>query len=165
MKLNHDSLICHVGKVNGRNEKHGEDTVLAVDVALRLMEPEQWAELAASLWGIEKQRAAEMLHSLSDMQLDSVTFSGAVVEHKVNFRQSNKKLATLSGAKVNKVVMRWGESLGMTFRVQAQSDGDTIGHLMEAMGEKVRVELVCTTEDEGGDPAQMQLNDKVAEHA
>lgn len=139
MKLNNDALICHVQHVNQRMRKNGEDEVLACDIKLRVMEPDDWAVVAAAIWDIDQTKAAEMLHSLGAMKLGSIAWDVDGTDHVVHLKHGNKKMATVTNASINKVVFRWGADLGMTLRVQADASGELIGQLATLLHTKVRL--------------------------
>lgn len=140
-QFEHDSLVVHVRNVNPRAEIHGEDEVLAVDVSVRLMMGEagtEWDPVLKDLmggFGGEVDDLAEICERLP--------FAAKFEDHKVNFRRSNELIATLVPAKVNKFVLDY-DDIGITFRIQAEADGETIGKICELIGEKVRLEIVAT---------------------
>jgi hypothetical protein len=157
-QFNIDSIVCHVGRPNNRHEKHGEEDILACDVPLRVMEPDDWSKVMACVWECERDKAGETLHSLDAMNIEGATFASDNALHTVNFRQSTKKLVTLIDAKVNKVKTAYGEDLGMTFRVQARVSPEQYATLLELWGEKYRIEITCTGEaedDEGQDELEL----------
>lgn len=151
LKFEHDSLICFVRNVNSRTEKHGEEEKLAVDVSLRLMEPEHWSKVARSLMGIgddDTKDVTDFLHA-QGVLFTKVNWAEEFVFHRINFRMGRTKIATLEDAKVNRFVMEWGKNLGMIFRVQALASSETIGALTGLKTEKrCRVESVYTATEE-----------------
>lgn len=136
-------LICHVRHVNSRKEKHGEDEKLAVDVSLRLMMGETGDEWGAVLAAVLGEERVALLPEWAKV-CNSIRLSLAVENHKVVFKYAPKSriLAALTSAKVNHFVIAC-DDLGITFRVQATANGDTVGALAELIGMKVRVNVTA----------------------
>jgi hypothetical protein len=128
-------LVSHV---NLRTEKNGEAEVLACDVALKVAQQEgtEWDELLSAL--SEGIVDAEQ----SGAVLDRLPFSTKLDNYEVILNGSPldaaTKVASLTHAKMNKFVLDYGDEkhrqITLSMRVQALTNGLTVGALSEAIG-------------------------------
>lgn len=161
-RFEHDTLVGLVRNVNPRNEIHGEEEVLAVDVSVWLAPGEggdQWEVVLRQLTG--EDDAAEWVADISNV-LRELPFLQHFEDHKVNFYKGNSKLASLFKAKINQFKFQFAtegpkaHDDRVVFRIQGETDGKNIGSLCEAMGDRLRLEIVGPAQgemdlDEDGD--------------
>jgi len=155
-KFDHDSIVCFVGKPTLFVEQHGEEEMLCVAVQLRVMEPEAWAKVGASIWETDPEGASNSFASLQVAGEGVFTLKCSVDEYRVNFRQGNKKIVSLDHAKIDKVKFNL-DDVGMTFRVKAHASGEVFGKLAELTHQKVRIDTTFTGEETKEPEAQMPL--------
>lgn len=163
--FDHDKLIAYVETVNPRTEKHGEESQLAIDVTVRVTKAENpgtWTELLDEL--IEDMDPVEAMETLDGLaeSIKAALFVAEAAQQKVNFWQGNRKPASLTDAKINKVTWRCDKGAHyLTMRIQSEADGDQTGAICELLGQKIRLEIVSTQQelplgerddgDDGGD--------------
>ena len=154
-----DSLVGFVGKINPRNEKHGEDDVLAVDVPITLQPGESgetWNDVLDVVAGEDgSEYVAENLYR----HLDKMSFLKAFTDYRVHIWIGNRKLATLTPCNINKFQIVFATEKHdeyVKFRLQANSTGKEIGALSELMGRAVRLEIL------GPDQSDMFDEDEAA---
>lgn len=139
-------LHCHFQHLNVRTQVHGEDEKLAVDVNLRLMmgdTGDEWTPvLSVLLAGDDAQELVERMAG----SFESARVTAAYEHYKVIFKstwsESMPELATLTDANINKFTIDLAD-LGMTFRIQAETDSETIGKLSELINRKVGIEVIA----------------------
>lgn len=129
---------CHVRGVAQKMVKDGEIEVLAVVVKLRIMMDigDEWGKILADLIDSRVLAYTEEL----TQALDSLPFSMVLNGLDVTFSAANETILTLRGAKLHKFVFDCRDA-GITFVVQCETDGPTIGLLSELINTRIRVDI------------------------
>lgn len=146
-----DSLVGFIGKINPRNEKHGEDDVLAVDVPITLQPGESGERWNDVLDVVAGEDGAEYVAENSYRHLDKMHFIKAFEDYRVHIWISNKKLATLNPCRINKFHIVFATEKHdeyVKFRLQANVTGKEVGALAELMGHAVRLEILGPDQEE-----------------
>lgn len=128
-------MVVHVRHVNPRNEIHGEDTVLGIDVSLRVVDGDFIDQSMMPLLLSLQHGGFEAWKLANAAVIDSVNLAASYIEHRIEFRTDDDEVVLVK-AKLNKFRFAF-DDVGLTLRVQAECDGATAGALCELMGQKV----------------------------
>lgn len=153
MQLNHDKIVCQITNINPRSEIHGEDFVLALDIAVTVS-PEDgpaFTEVIRALGMLDEgEDLAAYLEGMRAI-LREAPFAAEFEGHKVRFWQSTKNIATFPSADINKFRLQFpsdaSKGMSLSFRVQAVTTGAQVGKLAELLKAKVRLEVVANQEE------------------
>lgn len=153
------SKLTHV---NVREERHGEETVVAVDLTvaadvpndfLSYLDPTFKFALYAKVPG-QNELIEDNSHvpHLRYGFLPELRVVGAMEKASVTIHGSNPKKDILLEAKVDKLRLmpRDGGTVGILIRVQARPESDIIGRLVGMLGAEIKVSVVPPAAEEGG---------------
>jgi len=153
-----NGMIPNLTHLNCRKELHGEDLVLAVDLAFMLtrkaspMAYDMISELVLGQpdSGIQDRAneppAAETIEFLASIA-SAVKFERQFENMRVSMRQGSRKLGVLGHAVVDKFALIKADQ-AITFRVRGQIDHASIGRFAAAMRESISMDI---------SPAQTEL--------
>ncbi len=148
-----DTIVGMITHVNVRTEKHGQDSVTAVDLTVYCEQhansPDNWASVHAQLLETDSladapAAAEEMTHLLA-----KVPFGAEYPEHVVGMWQSTKQLARWPNAKVHKFTRHPQKKLyGLAFLVSTPCTPDQGKAVLEVYNKAlVRFEIAPNAPD------------------
>jgi len=149
------SELMKLTNVNPRAEKHGEEDVLAVDLSVKatfdvddiklLMPSVDMAALKKTFWDKDGHPFAEHhLALVTELKEYRVTVSKPGNKNHLLFGETS----TVKGFKIE---FNHGTTVNLSFKIQCNCDGNSIGKLSECLNEDISVEI------ESGPQGEMDL--------
>jgi hypothetical protein len=154
-----DVLVAHI---NIRDEKHGEESVLAVDLKIKADMPNTMFDtlapglLTAIYAATEEQE--EMFEGAPRTRLrfgpmGPITWSTGVAEGKITFHRVTREVSLVGVVKQIKMVPKDGGTVECVFTVQSTPDPDVVGQLSAMLGidQEATFELIKPEQQKPGD--------------
>lgn len=169
-----DSLTCYLGKVNIRQETHGEAKVGAIDVPVAPVGTgDQWDEVLKRVMRVQDP-SEEIMKLGTKLEGDALKLARAFANYKVNFRIGNKKIAVMPDSVIAHFTYLFATDRRderIEFKVQmcgpkenqkAQDEfaRDVVAPLFAHMGQIVRLELVPIQTDIDDEQPELELDGK-----
>jgi len=144
--------LMKLTNVNPRNEKHGDEGVLAVDLSVKatfdvddiklLMPLVDMAALKKTFWDTDG-------HPFAEHHLQLAT---ELKEYRCTLSRPGKKkhllLGEASTVKGFKIEFNHGTTVNLSFKIQCNCDGPAIGNMSECLEDDVQVEIEAGPQEE-----------------